>query len=279
MSECKLPLDAKNTVWRVKPNSQTAITEQGFDVKVQYYHWISAWPGGAGTCFSWKLVFLCLWLLIRFSSGGGKEIASKNCRRFGHFLNTSSSQSEAIARTSPRVNQADVPLDPSVTAIFLRLFFCPQIEKYLKQFSSGWLRHADLAAAYYIFHAASPSLRPFDREAVHHSSASHLRFTGRPPVFVLGGFPIKHRRGGSNGQRRWRRPNETQAAALNSYNKDSGPFKEDRGPGKTLLLHSWNFLILSNRKSFYLRQEDKLMLTLLPSVGHYFLREGFLTNV
>lgn len=30
---------------------------------------------------------------------------------------------------------------------------------------------------------------------------------------------------------------------------------------------------------FYLRQEDKLMLTLLPSVGHYFLREGFLTNV
>lgn len=38
MTECKLPLDAKNAVWRVKPNSQTVITEQGFDVKVQNYH-------------------------------------------------------------------------------------------------------------------------------------------------------------------------------------------------------------------------------------------------
>lgn len=117
MTECKLPLDAKNPVWRVKPNSRTVITEQEFDMKVQYYHWISAWSGSAVTCFSWKPVFLCL-AAHTFQFGGRKESASNNCRRFGQFLNMSSSQSEAIARTSPRVNQADAPLDPSVTAIF-----------------------------------------------------------------------------------------------------------------------------------------------------------------
>lgn len=54
---------------------------------------------------------------------GRKASASKNCRPFGQFLKASSSQSEAIARTSPPVNQADVPLSPSVTAIFLWLAF------------------------------------------------------------------------------------------------------------------------------------------------------------
>lgn len=58
-----------------------------------------------------------------FQFWGRKDSASRNCRRFGQFLNTSSSQSEAIARTSPRANQADVPLDPSVTAVFLWLAF------------------------------------------------------------------------------------------------------------------------------------------------------------
>lgn len=43
---------------------------------------------------------------------------------------------------------------------------------------------------------------------------------------------LKHRRGGSSGQRRWRRPNETQAAAaLNFYNKNSSPFKKKKDRG------------------------------------------------
>lgn len=128
-----------------------------------------------------------------FQFWGRKENASKNCRRFGQFLNTSSSQSEAIARTSPRVNQADVPLDPSVMAIFLWLAFL--LSTTCKIFETILVRHAALVAAYYIFHAASPSLRPFDREAVHHSSTSHQRFTERPPVFCPWGFPDKTQAG------------------------------------------------------------------------------------
>lgn len=61
VTECKLPIGAKSTVCRGKLNSQTVIAEQTFDMKVQYYHWIFAWSGGAVTCFSWNPVFLCQW--------------------------------------------------------------------------------------------------------------------------------------------------------------------------------------------------------------------------
>lgn len=173
-------------------NSQTVITEQGFDVRVQYYQWISAWSGGAGACFSWKPVFLCLWLLIRFRTGGRKESASRNCRRFGQFLNTSSSQSEAIAWISPRVNQADVPLDSSVTAILLWLAFL--LSTNCKIFETILVRHADLAAAYYF-----PRRLSFSASLWQGSCASLLHFSSEvqrtAASFCPWGFPDKTQAG------------------------------------------------------------------------------------
>lgn len=168
MTVCKLPLDAKNSVCREKPNSQTVITEQGFDMKVQHYHWIAAWSGTV-ICFSWKPVVLCLRLLMCFRSEGGKKMSPTTAEEL-EFLNMSSSQ-ESIVGTPPHVNQADVSL--SVMAIFLWLTFLLSTNCKIFDNSCAWVSHADLAAVDYIFHAGSPSPRPFHRG----SCASLLHFS------------------------------------------------------------------------------------------------------
>lgn len=138
------------------------------------------------------MIWVCSHLLFlktqHFFVNDGKGI--------GQFLNMSISQSEANAKTPPAVNQGDVP--HACRGHFpLTDFFCPQIAEYVKRFLSAWqLSAADVQTwLRYIFHAGSSSPRPFDRNAVHRSSTSHLRFTERPPVCVLGGFPVKTQAG------------------------------------------------------------------------------------
>lgn len=90
--------------------------------------------------------------------------------------------------------------------------------------------------------------------------------------FVSSGVSLlKHKQGGSSGQHRWRRPNETQAAAaLNSYNKDSSAFKEERVLWK---------LCCSAAETFHSVKHKNLLSHPLSSIGLYFLWAGFLTNI
>lgn len=91
MTECKLPLDAKSTVCRRKPNSQTVITEKTSDmcsITTEYLHNLGVR----------SLVFLETQYFF-VSDGRGIE----------QFLNMSFSQSEENAKAPPGINQGDVP--------------------------------------------------------------------------------------------------------------------------------------------------------------------------
>lgn len=178
MTECKLPLDAKSTVCRGKPNSQTVITETAFDMKAQYYHWIFAWSGVQ------SLVFL---ETQYFFVNDGRGIVQ--------FLNMSYSQSEVNAKTCLALTKV-TRLMP-VVAIFLWLTFllyqyanCRICEMILV---SLWVIYADLAAVYF------PRRRFF--------SAVPLRgkLCSAPPLFIWGSpngrqfvspgvSPLKHMR-------------------------------------------------------------------------------------
>lgn len=187
----------------------------------------------------WSHLFFSIYELVSphtFQFCGRKENAANNCRGIAQFLNMPFSQSEAIQ--IPRLTLTKptcLSICHSRPFSFDWLFFCPQIAKCLKRLLSAWLlwvRYVDLAGVYFP-HRLSLSTFLWQRSCaslLHFSSELHRMAASLAPR----GFPLKHRRGGSNGQRSCRRPNETQAAVLNSYNKDSGPFKEDRS-AKSLL--------------------------------------------
>lgn len=217
VTECKLPLGARCTVCRGKLNSQTVITEQTSSMKVQYYHWIFAWSGGAVTCFSWNPVFLCQWW-------------QRNWTVFKHVLQSIRGKCQGPAG----MNQGDVP---HAHRGHFPLTGFPFVHKLQNTWNDSCQPGCSLSLI----------RRPGCGVVSTQARLCRLPLTGKlhtaPPLLIWGspkghqcvssrgGFPLlKHKAGGSGGQRRWRRPNETQAAAkLNSHYKDSSSYKEDRG--------------------------------------------------
>ena len=154
MTECKLPLDAKSTACRGKPNSQTVITEPAFCMKVQYYHWSFAWSVGAVTYFSWNPVFLCQW-------------QQRNWAVFKHVIQ---SFRQSICLSWPFFLRLTFPLSAN----------CRICETILVGLAAVWVRYAELAAVNFprrlfffvsLWQASCASLLHFSSE-VHRTAAS-----------------------------------------------------------------------------------------------------------
>lgn len=260
--ECKLPLDAKSTVCRGKPNSHTVITEQAFDMKVQYYHWILAWSGSAVAVF----------LEIQyFFVNEGREI--------GQILNMSFSHSEVNAKTPPGVNQGDVSQACHGHFPWTHFSFVHKLQN---------MQTDSCQPGCSLRQICRPGCGIFSTQTL----LLHVPLTGKlcsaPPPLIWGSpngrqlvssgvSLLKHRRGGSSGQRRWRRPNETQQQQRwTLITKTAVPFKKNTAcegfvVAQLKLFHS------GKQQIFHRHEEDNAHP--LPSIGHYFLWEGFLTNV